>query len=53
MPDYQKMYIELFNAFTDAIEILRRAQIKTEEIYVSSQEPPIEIAPTDNTGVDK
>ena len=53
MPEYKKMYSELFNAYTDVIEILKRAQIKAEEIYISSQEPSIEIAPHDNMGVDK
>lgn len=53
MPDYKKMYSELFNAYTDVIEILKHAQLKTEEIYMSSQEPPIEMAPPDNTDVDK
>ncbi len=41
---YKKMYYHLFNAITDAInaenktqsdEILKQAQIKTEEIYIS------------------
>lgn len=52
MPDYKKMYSELFNAYADVIEILKNAQIKTEEIYMSSREPPIEIAPPDNMDVD-
>lgn len=45
MPDYQKMYLYLFNAVTDALEImnkgsesaemLRHAQRECEEIYIS------------------
>ena len=35
MPDYAKMYKKLFNAQTDAIGILQKAQQRAEEIYVS------------------
>ncbi|MDO5479568.1 MAG: hypothetical protein Q4G23_10450 [Clostridia bacterium] len=38
MPDYKKMYTKLFNSVTDAIEILKQAQIETEEIYINSSE---------------
>ena len=51
MPDYEKMYYTLFNAITDAMDavthshsvidamkILSDAQIKTEEIYITSSE---------------
>ncbi len=38
MPDYKAMYYELFNSVTDAIEILMRAQMKTEEMYITSCE---------------
>ena len=34
--DYQKLYTLLFNSVTDAIEILQKAQIETEEIYIST-----------------
>lgn len=37
MPDYKRMYLELFRATTEAIELLQRAQIKTEEIDLSSE----------------
>ena len=47
MPDYKKMYTALFNAMTDAIEKLQKAQIETEEIYISGDEtaisPPEEV----------
>ena len=36
MPDYEKMYYELFNKITDAIEILKQAQKNAEEKFVSS-----------------
>ena len=38
MPDYKGMYKELFGAVTEAIEILKKAQIKTEEMYILSSE---------------
>ena len=38
MPDYQKMYLGLFNAVTDAIELLQKAQQDVEEIYISEGE---------------
>ena len=38
MPDYEKMYYTLFNAITDAVNILSEAQQKTEEIYITSSE---------------
>jgi len=50
MTDYQKMYLLLFNAITDALtmaergkladalELLRRAQAETEEIYMETSE---------------
>ena len=38
MPDYQKMYLSLFNAVTDAIELLQKAQQDAEEIYISEGE---------------
>ena len=46
MPDYQKMYLLLFNAITDALkeienqnygkaaELLRKAQAAAEDIYI-------------------
>ena len=39
MPDYKKMYHKLFNAMTDAIEIMKQAQIEAEEIYINSSFP--------------
>ena len=39
MPDYAKMYRELFNAVTDAVEILQKAQIRTEELFITDERP--------------
>ena len=38
MPDYEKMYFELFNKITDAIELLKEAQRDAEEKFVSSEQ---------------
>ena len=38
MPDYKTMYYKLFNAVTDAVEILQQAQIEAEERYIKSSE---------------
>lgn len=37
MSDYKTMYLSLFNSVTDAIEILKSAQTKCEEIYLQSE----------------
>ena len=37
MPDYAKMYHTLFNAVTESIEILQRAQQDTEDMYILEQ----------------
>jgi len=34
MPDYAKMYRHLFNAQTDAVALLQKAQLETEEMYL-------------------
>ena len=38
MADYRKMYTVLFNDVTDAIALLKGAQVKSEEIFVSSDD---------------
>lgn len=43
MADYQKMYRKLFQATTRAIELLQQAQQETEEIYISSDEPELQL----------
>ena len=40
MPNYKKMYYDLFNSVTDTIEALKKAQQKAEEEYISSGEKP-------------
>ncbi len=43
MADYPAMYKLLFNAQTAAIEILQKAQLATEEMYISAPDPEIRI----------
>lgn len=43
MPDYQKMYSILFNGITDAINRLQQIQITAEELYMDSEEIPLNI----------
>lgn len=52
MADYATMYRKLFNAQTDAIQILQTAQQQTEEIYADSPEPDLKMFESENP-VDK
>lgn len=45
MPDYKKMYLRLFHAVTDSIEILTKAQQDCEELYISDDEPKVIVLP--------
>ena len=47
MADYQKMYALIFNAATDAINILQSAQIETEELFINQDEPNLLKHPDD------
>jgi hypothetical protein len=38
MVNYKKLYLRLFNAITDAIEILKKAQIEAEEAYMDADD---------------
>ena len=43
MADYPKMYRRLFNAQTQAIELLQKAQQDTEEMFVEAPDPDIRL----------
>lgn len=43
MADYKSMYAKLFNTITDTIESLKAAQIETEEMFLSSDEPNVTV----------
>lgn len=38
MADFEKMYFELFNGITDAIEQLKELQQKAEKLYIEQKE---------------
>ena len=46
MPDYATMYRKLFNAQTDAINILQAAQQETEQMYIDAPEPVVTVLET-------
>ena len=53
MADYQKMYSTMFNAATNAINILRAAQVEAEEMYIDHEPANITlIHPDVETGDD-
>lgn len=41
-PDYKQMYLTLFNATEEAVNLLIQAQQRCEELYISSSEPESE-----------
>ena len=43
MEDYKKMYLTLFQASEDAINLLVKAQRECEELYLSAQEPTLKV----------
>lgn len=45
MPDYKEMYLKLFRASEDAVNILIAAQRECEELYLSSPEPELKVIP--------
>lgn len=46
MPDYKEMYLKLFRAAENAINILIEAQQECEELYLNSEEPELKILPS-------
>ena len=40
MEDYKKLYFDLFNQITNAIELLKKAQQDTEEKYIALKKTP-------------
>ena len=45
MPDYKEMYLKLFRASEEAVNILITAQQECEELYNSQPEPELKIVP--------
>lgn len=48
MADYKEMYLTLFRATEDAVNILIDAQRKCEELYMTSEEPQIVLLPAED-----
>ena len=48
VPDYKKMYLTLFNATEEAVNLLITAQRECEELYISSEESETAPLPTEN-----
>ena len=42
MPDYKEMYVTLYRGVTQAIDTLQQAQQRTEQLYMESEDKPIE-----------
>ncbi len=56
MPDYKEMYLKMFRASEQAVNILIAAQQECEEHYISSLEPEFQVIslPSENKkGVDE
>ena len=49
MPDYKKMYFELFNGITDTIENLKKLQMEAEEKIINCENKPCKSS-EDNNG---
>lgn len=45
MPDYKEMYLTLFRASEEAINLLIAAQRTCEELYISQEEPKLTVLP--------
>lgn len=43
MPDYKEMYLKLFRATEEAVNLLIDAQQVCEELYISAPEPELKV----------
>ena len=48
MPDYKKMYLTLFKASEEAVNLLIAAQRECEELYIASEEADITLLPMES-----
>ncbi len=44
MEPYKEMYYQLFRSVTKTIALLQEAQLKTEELYVNTEDTPLILA---------
>ena len=47
MADFKEMYLTLFRSATKAVEILKQAQVEAEEMYIESDDTPLELIPSE------
>ena len=47
MPDFEKMYLTMFRASEEAINLLIKAQQECEEMFISAPEPEIKVLETE------
>ncbi len=52
MPDYKEMYLKMFRAAEEAINILIAAQRDCEEMYISDPEPVVRVLPSSKADKD-
>lgn len=45
MPDYKEMYLKMFRASEEAVNILIAAQQECEELHISQPEPELKVVP--------
>ena len=45
MPDYKEMYLKLFRASEEAVNLLIAAQQECEELYINAPEPELKVIP--------
>ena len=44
MPDYRKLYLLSAGAIADAVELLHKAQLEAEELYVEDEKDPVQLS---------
>ena len=47
MADFREMYLKLFRSQVKAIDILKAAQVETEDMYIEVDEPDLKLFPAD------
>ncbi len=45
MPDYKEMYLKMFRATEEAINVLIATQQECEELYIGQPEPELKVVP--------
>ena len=53
MPDYKEMYLKMFRAAEEAINILIAAQRDCEEMYIRDPQPVVHVVPPNKSDKDQ